>query len=276
MSRPDHPTPWRRLRHRARTVATEHPRLYLPFARRKYPGPSPEVISADTQLVIDGYTRSASTFAVYAFQLAQPHPVRIAHHLHAPAQLIAGVRAGLPVLVLIRHPRDTVLSQLVREPDVDLADALFAYRRFHTSLLSGVNGMVVADFDEVTADFGAVIRRVNARFGTGYAVFRHDERGTAEVNALVALRGHLSPVMLGFESGTFGQAEMRAEAGKLARAPRDGMPWLPSADRDRKKDALLARWNRPALRGRRQAAEEIYAELRARTGQAHAVDGQRQ
>src|SRR5262245_45373054 len=75
------------LRHVARSRFTEHPAIYLPFARRKYPGPSPKVIDADTELVIDGYMRSANTFAVYAFQMAQRRPVRLAHHLHAPAQV---------------------------------------------------------------------------------------------------------------------------------------------------------------------------------------------
>src|SRR6266487_5999519 len=110
-----------------RTRVSEHPGLYLSFARRKYPGPSPEVISSDTELVIDGYTRSASTFAVYAFQLSQEKPVRLAHHLHAPAQLIAAARRGVPALVLIREPQGAILSQLVREPDVALRNALVAY-----------------------------------------------------------------------------------------------------------------------------------------------------
>ena len=79
------PTMMRRARHRLRIRGSEIPGIYLPFARRKYPGPSPEVISSATELVIDGYTRSASTFAVYALQLAQATPVRLAHHLHAPA-----------------------------------------------------------------------------------------------------------------------------------------------------------------------------------------------
>ena len=65
------PTLARRARHRVRTRVSEYPGLYLPFARHKYPGPSPEVISSVTEFVIDGYTRSASTFAVYALQLAQ-------------------------------------------------------------------------------------------------------------------------------------------------------------------------------------------------------------
>ena len=98
-----------RARHRLRTRVAEYPSLYLPFARRKYPGPSPEVISPETELVIDGFTRSATTFAVYALQLSQERPVRLAHHLHAPAQLIEAARRGVPALVLIREPRGAIL-----------------------------------------------------------------------------------------------------------------------------------------------------------------------
>ena len=75
-------SPARRARHRLRTYLSERPALYLPLARRRYPGPSPEVIGPDTEFVIDGYTRCASTFAVYALQLSQQRPVRLAHHLH--------------------------------------------------------------------------------------------------------------------------------------------------------------------------------------------------
>src|SRR6185312_10906879 len=62
------------LRHVVRSRVSEHPKLYLPLARLRHPGPSPKVVSNDTELVIDGYTRSACTFAVYAFQLAQQAP----------------------------------------------------------------------------------------------------------------------------------------------------------------------------------------------------------
>src|SRR4029079_11860657 len=123
-----------RFHHVLRTVVSERPAIYLPFARRKYPGPSPEVISDETEVVIDGYTRSASTFAVYAFQVAQPRPVRLAHHLHAPAQLLEAARRGLPAILVIREPRGAVLSQVVREPGVDLLDAVWAYSRFYESL----------------------------------------------------------------------------------------------------------------------------------------------
>jgi hypothetical protein len=156
MATPAQATLTRRARHRLRTRVSELPGLYLPFARHKYPGPSPEVISSATEFVIDGYTRSASTFAVYALQLAQPTPVRLAHHLHAPAQLVEAARAGVPALAVIREPQGAILSQLIREPDVALRDALVAYARFYERLLPYRDRFVVADFEEVTKDFGAV------------------------------------------------------------------------------------------------------------------------
>jgi hypothetical protein len=142
-----------RLRHLVRTRISEHPALYLPiarrkypgtrhllFARRNYPGTCPEVVGSETELVIDGYTRCATTFAVYAFQLAQERPVRVAHHLHAPAQLIVAAKMGIPVLALIREPREAILSQLIREPGISLRGALVAYARFYSSLMPQRSG----------------------------------------------------------------------------------------------------------------------------------------
>jgi hypothetical protein len=64
-------SPLRRVRHQVCTQVFEHSAIYLPFARHKYRGHSPEVISSRTELVIDCYFRSANTFAVHAFQLSQ-------------------------------------------------------------------------------------------------------------------------------------------------------------------------------------------------------------
>ncbi len=199
----------RRARHRLRTRFCEIPALYLPFARRKYPGPSPEVISSETQFVIDGYTRSASTFAVYALQLAQSTPIRLAHHLHAPAQLIEAARNKVPALAVIREPQGAVLSQLIREPDVALRDAIVAYARFYECLLPYRDHFVVADFEEVTKDFGAVIRRVNERFGTAFAEFEPSEPNVRRCFELIKLRSTLSPILLGFESGSVTADELQ-------------------------------------------------------------------
>lgn len=255
----------RRARYRIRTIATEHPALYLPFARRKYPGPSPRVIGPETQVVIDGYTRCASTFAVYAFQLSQPAPVRAAHHLHAPAQLMEAARRGIPTLMVIREPKGAVLSQMVREPDVDLADALYAYERFHASLMPYRSSFVVGDFPEVTQDFGAVVCRLNARFGTSFGEFEGTEDQLAECNRMVELRPTRSPILLGFESGEVTLEEARAHLSSNPPVPTDEAVWAPSPARDAAKAALHATWATPRVAAARSAAEAAYSAFTAPT-----------
>jgi len=251
----------RRARYRLRTYVSEHPAVYLPFARRKYPGPSPEVISSQTELVIDGYTRSASTFAVYALQLSQDKPLRLAHHLHAPAQLIEAARQEVPTLLLIREPRGAILSQLVREPDVALRDALVAYSRFHECLEPYQDRFVVGDFEAVTHDFGSVIRRLNARFGTSVTEFVHTDDSTRDCFALIKQRGTMSPVLLGFESGLVTLTDLRREQETLRNRAepmevRDA--WIPSEDRQRSKAALVEQWLSPDVARLRARAQRVY------------------
>jgi hypothetical protein len=265
----------RRARHVVRTRASEHPALYLPFARRKYPGPSPQVISTGTELVIDGYTRSASTFAVYAVQLAQERPLRLAHHLHAPAQLIAAARQGVPALLLIREPRGAVLSQLVREPGVAMRDALAAYVRFHECLLAYQDRLVVGEFETVTHDFGSVIRRLNARFGLELTEFAHTPRNTRDCFAMIAQRGSLSPVLLGFESGLVSKQAARDALRDLhACAASGGLreAWMPSAQRHLAKEELAELWLRPGLARLRSRAHDLYDEFTAADELAAAPD----
>ena len=252
------PSGARRARLRLRTMATEHPWLYLPFARRKYPGPSPWVLDRDTEVVIDGYTRSASTFAVYAFQIAQPRPVRVAHHLHAPAQLMRAAARGLPTIMVIKEPRGAVLSQVVREPGVDLLDALWAYSRFHESLADRRDAFAVADFEQVIHDFGSVVRRMNQKYGTSYGVFDGSDEQLSSCRALVGQRDSLSPVLLGFESGTVTLDEAQAYLRSVRPATTEDRTWMPSADRDRAKEALAAAWSEPGLTNAKARAEDAY------------------
>lgn len=252
------PSRARRARHRVRTTVSEHAWLYLPVARRRYPGPSPRVIGEDTAVVIDGYTRSASTYAVYAFQVAQPEPVPMAHHLHAPAQLKEAARRGLPTLMVIREPRGAVLSQLVREPDVDLLDALYAYRRFHESLMDCRDAFVVADFADVTGDFGSVVRRMNARYGTSFGVFGGTPAEAELVNRLIEQRPTLSPVLLGFESGQVPLSGARDHLAVLSAASGGEATWIPSPERERAKAALADLWGSPTVAPARARAEAAY------------------
>jgi hypothetical protein len=202
---------------------------------------------------------------VYALQLSQDRPVRLAHHLHAPAQLIEAARRNIPALVLIREPKGAIISQLIREPNVALPDALVAYARFYACLLPHRASFVVGDFDDVTRDFGPVVRRLNARFGTSFAEFEHTDANVRECFELIKERGTLSKTLLGFESGLVTRDELRRERERLGRLTlRDAREaWIPSAGRDRSKAALDQQWMRPDLARARVRAELIYRAFRS-------------
>jgi hypothetical protein len=156
-----------------KTLIAPQYRLALPLVRWRSRRGHGEAVTRDTEIVIEGYPRSGSNFAVAAFQLAQHTPVKMAHHTHAPANVIAAVRLGVPTIVLIREPEDSVLSLLIREPSLTLSQALRGYLRFYEPLLPYQDGFVVGPFAEVTTDYGPVIRRVNERFGSAFAEFAH-------------------------------------------------------------------------------------------------------
>jgi hypothetical protein len=152
------------------TNAARYPSTALPLARLRGEG---ELLSGDTDIVVESFPRSASSFAVAAFRLAQePRAVRVAYQTHAPGHVIAAVRRHVPVLVLIREPAGAVVSNLVRHPERGVNGVLRGYLRFYQPLVPYRTGFVTASFDDVVGGrFGAVIRRVNERFGTTFAEF---------------------------------------------------------------------------------------------------------
>ncbi|MGH9233161.1 MAG: hypothetical protein ACRD0R_07475 [Acidimicrobiales bacterium] len=153
-----------------KTLVARHPAIAMPIARIRGHG---VCIDQRTDILIEGYPRSANVFTTTAFAMAQGRPMQIAHHVHAPAHVIAAVSAGIPSLVLVREPEDAVLRVVVYKQNVTIAQALRAYVRFYRPLLPWRHGFVIGHFPDVTTNLGTVIRRVNERFGTDFAEFAH-------------------------------------------------------------------------------------------------------
>lgn len=256
-------SPYHRARHRLRIYVSGHPLGYLSFTRHKYTRHDVGVIGPDTELVIDGFTRSATTFAVYSFQLSQERPVRLAHHLHAPAQLIEAARRGIPAVVLVRKLQGAMLSYLIREPNVMLRDALFAYSRFYEHLLPYRKSFTLGEFRQVTHEFGAVLRQLSARFHTHFAELTHSDANVRECFEFCRLRETDSPTLLGFESGLVTRDQVRGELQSVrAAVPREEPEaWVPSAERERAKEALRDQWLQPSLAQLRDRAELVHQEF---------------
>ena len=252
------------LEWRLRTRWSEH-RSYLTYSRYQHPL---NVVDDTTQLVIEAFPRSANTFAAVAFQLSQPAPVRVAHHLHAPAQVADAVRRGIPVLVLVRHPRDAVTSQVIRSPGISVRGALRAYARFHERVASVRAGCQIATFEQVTGDFGAVIQALNRRYGTNFGVFHHTGEAVAEVYRMIdgrASEPRLGRAVAAYRSGVIARAELETLVNGRPQLPATAVPAervaRPAEERRGLQDAVRRTYDSAALATLRVRAEAAYRDI---------------
>lgn len=176
----EHPALFR-LEKNLQIYAGRYPALFFSLYRFKR-GYRNRIVSPDTQLVIEGFPRSANSFARIAFRVAQKEKVSVAHGLHVPAQVIRAARWEIPTLVLIRKPKDAILSFVLRDP-ISVDQALKYYLSFYETVEKYRDAYVLGLFEEVTEDFGEVIRRVNDKFGTAFSLFPHDEENVDNVFA---------------------------------------------------------------------------------------------
>jgi hypothetical protein len=221
------------------TSVARYPAIALPLARLRGEG---VVVDERTDLLVESFPRCASSFALAAINLAQaPRVLRVAHHTHAPANVLRAIRLAVPALVLIRQPEGVVVSNMIRHPRRTPDDVLRGFLRFYEPILPHRRDVVFAAYDEVVGgEMAAVIRRVNARFGTRLVEFEatpeNVERCLSEIDQDWRRR--------------------RGGGERLERiVPR------PSEARDKLKADLLERFRRDASTVLRARAEQIYASL---------------
>ena len=184
------------LRRRAKTFVGARPQLFFPLFRPR-PAFDDLLVTESTDLRIEGFPRSANSFAVGAIRHTQPEPVQVAHHPHVPANAMRACEWGIPTVVLIRSPQDAIVSRVALgketrmvgdEPPapkqrVSFAAWVHAWYSFyrHLSWYREREQFLVAPFQHVIQDMGQVVERVNARFGTGLIPFSHSNEAVAAV-----------------------------------------------------------------------------------------------
>ena len=224
----------------AKTLIAQHPSIAIPLSRARGHG---QLVDEHADLVVEAFVRSALSYFVAGFRLAQePDPVNVAHHTHSPSALIDGLRHHKPTLLIVRPPEEAVLSYVVKTTDVSVRAALQGWIRFHRPLLSYGGELAVARFDEVISDLGLVIRRVNSRFGTTFKEYVRIEENEARI------RGEI-------------EADWKARARTEEERER-GVP-RPSAQRDELKTRMAERLHDPKLRGTLERAQRLYGTFAA-------------
>ena len=198
-------------------------------------------VSRTTEIVIEGYPRSGNTFAVVAFRQAQGREIKMAHHLHAAAQIKRAARLDVPAILLIRKPSEAILSLLVRDPHASMRWALRSYVRFYSAVIPHLKETVVAPFATVTTDLASIIRMVNIHYGTAFKEFVPTKSALDSVQQTVEWMAERDSMMTGWDY-------------QLGVA-------LPSEQRRRAKEALRTEYLDESNKPLRLAAESIYERI---------------
>ena len=100
--------------------------------------------------------------------MAQRRRVHVAFHLHSPVNVVNALRMKVPVLVILRPPRDAVSSAFIRDPQISLKTNLRRYDAFYRLLEPYKGDLVCAAFDDVIQDFGRIVDRINKKYDKNY------------------------------------------------------------------------------------------------------------
>lgn len=167
---PDTGKPLENLIYSMKTVVAGRPTLAVLAARIRRPG---RALRRDTDVVIDGYPKSANEFVFHAFKMAQERPLKIAHSTHTSGLVIAACRHHIPALVLIRSAIDAVAGTALVRPLISLEMLLRGWIRFYRPLVPWRHRFAVGAFADVTRDLGSVMEAMNERLGTNFTPFEH-------------------------------------------------------------------------------------------------------
>jgi len=172
----------RNRRFRVRQYTARYPWMFFSLYQLS-PHNRKLMVTRKTRITIEGYPRSANTYAVYAFKYVNDLQWnQVGHHLHVQAQIIRSVKYKIPVILLIRNPLEAVRSLVVRHDFIPVSEALEDYARFYEDLYRLKDGFVVANFEDVIENFGNITVQLNVKFSCNFNVFPdQDEQAKASV-----------------------------------------------------------------------------------------------
>lgn len=131
-----------------------------------------------TRICIEGFPRSANTFAGRLFYFANKVP--IGHHTHSISNVKLALRYGIPVLILIRNPIDAIASACIyRKRSID--EEVSSWISFYQYVERVKDRVVLADFELVISNFNSIIESVNSKFGTDFYLVEDLEAAEEQV-----------------------------------------------------------------------------------------------
>lgn len=131
------------------------------------------VVGNDSDFVVEGFPRSANTFASELIEkVSSPTKPKLARHVHSKAQIITGVKKGIPTILLVREPKYAIASLLIKscagssikEMERQVPNFVYYYRSFYSGLINYKDKIVVLEFDRLVSDPRKSIQEINRFF----------------------------------------------------------------------------------------------------------------
>lgn len=152
----------------ARRLISRHPSLF--FATAGILG-NKQLLDETTDIVSDGYPRSANTYFEAALIVSQDERIKVSSHSHASAQILMSLRKKIPTIVLFRDPKDAVASLLeLTSGDLPVEEYIKDYYTFYEDLDGKFDEALLVEFPEAIGEISVVIERINRRYGLGFVV----------------------------------------------------------------------------------------------------------
>ena len=170
----------RRLLRRGKYLLGHDP-LALPLLLRLTPMGISKQITDYTDLVVEGFPRSGNTFTVSALQQAADHRIQISSHVHHPSQVKLAQIRGVPTVLIIRDPLDTLASYLTYGRHGHPATVIKEYCSYHRELLPYLDQLLLCEFTDNISDLSVTIARINERFSLEIPLFDQSPKNKAHV-----------------------------------------------------------------------------------------------
>jgi len=113
-----------------------------------------EVYDSSASLCIDGFPRSANSFAVNLIKNAYSS-LNIIHHAHAPAVIKKALKDNIPTFVLVRKPIDAIASEYIRaqyreKRTYHVPNLIKRYYQYYQVANENIGDLYIIRFETVT------------------------------------------------------------------------------------------------------------------------------
>ena len=114
--------------------------------------------TSKTQLIVDGPPRCANHFILEHLN-QQFTQIEVAHHYHAVGLAKLGSKYSLPTIILIRNPKDQLLSGSLYSKEITMKILLLELHNYYKELLK-IKNIVISDFERSTKDPFSIVKEV--------------------------------------------------------------------------------------------------------------------